>query len=77
VEVVVVHHTVEPLLNNSNNNLREVDTNSHPSNSRVVTVVSSSSLANTDNPNRDMDKLLLLQEVGKLSIIYASIEGRY
>jgi hypothetical protein len=77
VEVVVVHHTVEPLLNNSNNNLREVDTNSHPSNSRVVTVVSSSSLANTDNPNRDMDKLLLLQEAGKSSIIYASIEGRY
>jgi hypothetical protein len=77
VEVVVVHHTVEPLLNNSNNNLREVDTNSHPSNSRVVTVVSSSSLANTVNPNRDMDKLLPLQEVGKLSIIYASIEGRY
>jgi hypothetical protein len=77
VEVVVVHHTVEPLLNNSNNNPREVDTNSHPSNSRVATVVSSSNLVNTVNPNRDMDKLLPLQEVGELSIIYASIEGRY
>ena len=63
--MVVVHHTVEPLLNNSNNNPREVDTNSHPSNSRVVTVVSSSSLVNTVNPNRDRDKLPLLQEVGK------------
>jgi hypothetical protein len=77
VEVVVVHHTVEPLLNNSNNNLREVDTNNHPSNSRVVTVVSSSSLVNTVNPNRDMDKLLPLQEVGKLSIIYAPPDDRY
>jgi hypothetical protein len=77
VEVAVVHHTVEPLLNNnSNNNPKEVDTNSHPSNSRVVTVVSSSSLANTDNLNRDRDKLLPLQEVGKLSIIYAPSDGR-
>jgi hypothetical protein len=69
---------VEPLLNNnSSNNLREVDTNNHPSNSRVVTVVSSSSLVNTVNPNRDMDKLLPLQEVGKLSIIYAPPDDRY
>jgi len=63
----VLIHTVEPLLNNSNNNPKEVDTNSHPSNNRVVMVVSSSSLS-TVSPNRDMDKLLLLQEVGESSI---------
>ena len=67
-------HTVEPLLNNSNSNPKEVDTNSHPSNSRVVTVVSSSSLS-TVNPSRD--KLLLPQEVGKSFIIYAPSDGRY
>ena len=59
----MVIHTVEPLLNN-NNSLKEVDTNNHPSNNRVVTVDSSSSLS-TVNPNRDRDKLLLPQEVGK------------
>lgn len=61
-------HTVEPLLNNSNSNPKEVDTNSHPSNSRVGTVVSSSSLS-TVNLNRDRDKLPLLQEVGESSIV--------
>ena len=60
----MVTHTVEPLINNSNNNPKEVDINSHPSNSRVVTVVSSSSLS-TVNPNKDRAKLLLLQEAGK------------
>ena len=61
-------HTVEPLLNNSNSNPREVDTNNHPSNNRVVTVDSSNSLS-TVNPNRDRDKLLLPQEVGESSIV--------
>jgi len=58
----VLIHTVEPLLNNSNNNPREVDTNSHPSNNKVATVVSNSSLS-TVNLNRDRDKLPLLLEV--------------
>ena len=40
MEVVVIH-TVEPLLNN-NNHPKEVATNNHPSNNRVVTVGSSS-----------------------------------
>ena len=71
----MVIHTVEPLLNN-NNNPKEVDTNNHPSNNRVVTVDSSNSLS-TVNPNRDRDKLLLPQEVGESSIIYASIKGGY
>lgn len=62
---MVVTHTVEPLLNSNNNsNPKEVDTNSHPSNSRVVTVDSNSSLS-TVNLNKVTDKLLLLPADGK------------